>query len=315
MRRGAALAALLAATSAGSIPSATAQAIAEPAQGALARSIGGARVLVDGARSVPGGVLSVSIASRRWATANTLLDGRRGSLMLMGRGLFGLVPIAVDTEPGPHTLSIFLPGRRGRGAQGNLTVQVDSTAHPTRLRPIPATDLRTLEGQALRDARALLAAIREREAPAAHTGVLKPPLDSPVGFPFGGIEDFGSPIGPAKDGLSGEHHRGVDYFVPPGTAVRAPGAGRVVLARSLAFSGGTVAIAHGRGLVSVLSHLGTIDVREGETVLEGSVVAVSAPTGWGAQGLAPHVCFATYLHSLNVDPAALLDPRTFEARR
>ena len=64
-------------------------------------------------------------------------------------------------------------------------------------------------------------------------------------------------------------------------------------------------LGHGRGLVSVLSHLSYVSVREGELVIQGSPVGTSGKTGLGA--LTPHLCFSVYLHSLNVDPEALMD--------
>jgi murein DD-endopeptidase MepM/ murein hydrolase activator NlpD len=118
-------------------------------------------------------------------------------------------------------------------------------------------------------------------------------------------------MGPVKDGLMGEQHRGVDYDVPSGTRVKAPGAGIIILARSLAFSGETVVIGHSNGLVSVLSHLSHVTVAEGDVVAEGASVGASGQTGLGA--LIPHLCFSSYLHSLNVDPVALMDGRLWPA--
>ena len=130
-------------------------------------------------------------------------------------------------------------------------------------------------------------------------------------FPFGGTEDFGAEVGPIKDGLIGEHHRGVDYDVPAGTPVRAPGSGIVLLARSLVFSGETVAIGHRDGLVSVLSHLTHVSVREGDVINQGTAVGTSGKTGIGA--LTPHLCFSVYLHSINIDPEAVMDASLWPA--
>jgi murein DD-endopeptidase MepM/ murein hydrolase activator NlpD len=46
-------------------------------------------------------------------------------------------------------------------------------------------------------------------------------------------------------------------------------------------------------------------VREGDLVSEGAPLGTSGRTGIGA--LVPHVCFSVYLHSLDVDPEALMD--------
>ncbi|MBK5255962.1 MAG: M23 family metallopeptidase [Vicinamibacteria bacterium] len=279
---------------------------AQPASSLLTSAYGRSVVLVETARAQPGGVFGVAVSRNRWASANTLLDGRRASLAREATGLFGLVPVALDTQPAEHKLSIFFPGGRGRGGSTSLTVPVSALVRPGRLRTLSPEALASASSQtALGHGRFLLGAIRTRDLTANHSGPLRPPVDQPLAFPFGGTEDYGMVMGPVKDGLMGEQHRGVDYDVPPGTTVKAPGAGIIILARSLVFSGETVVIGHGGGLVSVLSHLNHVTVAEGDVVAQGAAVGVSGQTGLGA--LTPHLCFSTYLHSLNVDPAALMD--------
>ena len=272
----------------------------------ISRPYGRAVVEVALSHAQPGGVFGVGVRNARWATANTLLDGRRGAMAQEKGRLFGIIPVALDTTAGEHKLSLFFPGGRRRGGATTLQVPVTAAARPGRTRPLsPEGVIAATTQAALGHGRFLLGAIRTRDVKAHHRGPLHPPLAQPISFPFGGVEDYGRVMGPVKDGLIGEQHRGVDYEVAPGTAVAAPGAGVVLLARSLIFSGETVVIGHGHGLVSVLSHLSYVNVREGEVVAQGATVGTSGQTGLGA--LTPHVCFSVYLHSLNVDPEALMD--------
>ena len=279
---------------------------AQPASALVTRAYGRSVVAVETSRAQPGGVFGVTIRNGRWSSANTLLDGHRGELTNETGRLSGIIPVPLDTEPGEHKLSVYFPGGRRRGGATNLSVPVTAVARPGRFRTLTPEALASAATQTpLGHGRFLLAAIRTRDVPAYHSGPLQAPVDQPISFPFGGFEDYGTAMGPLKDGLIGEHHRGVDYDVPAGTSVRAPGAGVVLLARSLVFSGETVVIGHGRGLVSVLSHLSYVSVHEGEVVIQGASVGTSGKTGLGA--LTPHVCFSVYLHSLNVDPEALMD--------
>lgn len=280
----------------------------------LTKAYGRTRVEVQTVRAVPGGVLPILVRGGRWASANTLLDGRRGAIALENGKLFGIIPVALDTEPAEHKLSLFFPGGRRTGGSVSLMVPVTAVSRPTRPRALPPEVLASAATQtALGHGRFLLAAIRTRDLKAYQSGPLRPPVDGPVVFPFGGIEDYGMEMGPVKDGLMGEHHRGIDYDVPVGTTVKAPGSGIILLARSLIFSGETVVIGHGRGLVSVLSHLTHVSVREGDVVNMGTAVGTSGKTGIGA--LTPHLCFSVYLHSLNVDPEALMDPGLWPAAK
>lgn len=272
----------------------------------VTRAYGRVTVDVKVSRAYPGGVLAVGVRNGRWATANTLVDGRRGGLSRVEGELFGIVPLALDTAPGEHKLSIFFPGGRRRGGATSVNLPVTSLSRPSRVRALSPEGVAAIATQAaLGHGRFLLAAIRTRDLKALHVGPLRPPVDGPITFPFGGHEDFGRTLGPMKDGLMGEHHRGVDYEVPPGTNVKAPGTGVVLLARSLVFSGETVVIGHGNGLVSVLSHLSYVSVTEGQTVQQGATIGTSGKTGIGA--LTPHVCLSVYLHSLNIDPEAAMD--------
>jgi murein DD-endopeptidase MepM/ murein hydrolase activator NlpD len=272
----------------------------------ITRAYGRTMVEVQTVRATPGGVFPILVRGGRWGSANTLLDGRRGSITLESGKLFGLIPVALDTEPAEHKLSLFFPGGRRAGGSVSLMVPVSPVSRPTRPRALPPEALASAGTQtALGHGRFLLAAIRTRDLKDYQTGPLRPPVDAPIVFPFGGAEDYGMEMGPVKDGLMGEHHRGVDYDVPAGTTVKAPGSGIILLARSLVFSGETVVIGHGRGLVSVLSHLTHVSVREGDVVNIGTAVGTSGKTGIGA--LTPHLCFSVYLHSLNVDPEALMD--------
>ena len=275
---------------------------------------GRSQVRVDTRHAQPGGVLGVLVSRGRWESANTLLDGRRGALSRDAGGLFGLVPLALDTLPAEHKLSLYFPGGRRRGGATTLLVPVAPISRRGRPRVLSPDALEKAQSQtALGHGRYLLNAIRSRDLPAYQSGPLVAPVEGAISFPFGGLEDYGITVGPIKDGLMGEHHRGVDYDVAVGTPVKSPGSGVILLARSLVFSGETVVIGHGRGLVSVLSHLSHVSVREGDPVSPGSPVGVAGKTGIGA--LTTHLCFSVYLHSLNVDPEAVMDQDVWLAAR
>ena len=67
-------------------------------------------------------------------------------------------------------------------------------------------------------------------------------------------------------------------------------------------TGGTVVIDHGQGVVSVLHHLASVAVREGDGVAAASVVGQSGQTGLA---LEPMLQWRVYLHAVAVDPLVL----------
>jgi hypothetical protein len=98
-------------------------------------------------------------------------------------------------------------------------------------------------------------------------------------------------------------HAGTDFLSPAGTPVRAPNAGRVVVARDLFFSGQTVMLDHGAGVFSQLAHLSRIDVREGEMVQAGHVVGRVGATG---RVTGAHLHWGVRVSGARVDALSLL---------
>ncbi len=98
-------------------------------------------------------------------------------------------------------------------------------------------------------------------------------------------------------------HTGADFASPSGTPVLAPGGGRVVLAEPLYFTGNTVMIDHGVGLVSLLAHLSRIDVRVGADVAAGAPVGLVGATG---RATGPHLHWTVRLQGARVDPLSVI---------
>ncbi|OIO72986.1 MAG: hypothetical protein CO186_04570 [Zetaproteobacteria bacterium CG_4_9_14_3_um_filter_49_83] len=97
-------------------------------------------------------------------------------------------------------------------------------------------------------------------------------------------------------------HSGVDIAAAEGTAVIAPLAGEVILAASMFLNGNTLVIGHGNGLVSVFSHLKQMDVKLGDYVRQGQVIAQIGQTG---RATGPHLHWGLRFRQARVDPYAL----------
>jgi murein DD-endopeptidase MepM/ murein hydrolase activator NlpD len=98
-------------------------------------------------------------------------------------------------------------------------------------------------------------------------------------------------------------HGGTDFLSAAGTPVHAPNAGRVAAARELFFTGNTVIIDHGLGVISLLAHLSSIDVREGDMVLADQLVGRVGATG---RVTGPHLHWALTVGGARVDPLSAL---------
>ena len=98
-------------------------------------------------------------------------------------------------------------------------------------------------------------------------------------------------------------HNGADFLSQAGVPIRAPSAGRVVIARDLYFSGNTVVIDHGLGVFSTLAHMSAFDIREGDRVRAGQIVGRVGATG---RVTGPHLHWAVRINGARVDPLSLL---------
>jgi murein DD-endopeptidase MepM/ murein hydrolase activator NlpD len=105
------------------------------------------------------------------------------------------------------------------------------------------------------------------------------------------------------NGQARSPHSGTDFLSPTGRPIKAPNAGRVALAGSLYFTGGTVVIDHGLGVFSLFAHLSTVGVREGDMVKTGDVVGEVGATG---RVTGPHLHWTVRVGGARVDPLSLL---------
>lgn len=98
-------------------------------------------------------------------------------------------------------------------------------------------------------------------------------------------------------------HMGVDLRGAEGTVIRACADGEVVLAEEHFFSGKSVYIDHGQGVVSMYFHLSAIGVAPGDRVRRGEVVGMVGSTG---RVTGPHLHFGLAVQGELVDPLPLL---------
>lgn len=99
-------------------------------------------------------------------------------------------------------------------------------------------------------------------------------------------------------------HWGIDIAAPTGTPVVAPASGRVVLVHpDMYFSGGTVFIDHGHGLMSSFLHLDQILVKQDQVVAQGERFATVGSTG---RSTGPHLDWRVSWKEVRVDAQLLV---------
>ncbi|MEK7234750.1 MAG: M23 family metallopeptidase [Elusimicrobiota bacterium] len=124
---------------------------------------------------------------------------------------------------------------------------------------------------------------------------------------------FDSPIPGAATGRLGERrvfngqprapHSGMDIKAKLGQPVRAPAAGKVLLADSLFFAGKTIILDHGLGLTTQYAHLSKFLVKAGDMVKKGQIIGKVGATG---RATGPHLHWALKFKNSRIDPYSLV---------
>jgi murein DD-endopeptidase MepM/ murein hydrolase activator NlpD len=214
------------------------------------------------------------------------------------RSATGLLGLAADTKPGTHTIELYVETTTGErvDVRRNLvvskamfrsqTLRVD----PRFVQP-PADALPRIEKERARLGELSHAIDHERPWRAP----FKKPLATPVSEPYGVRRTF--------NGELASQHRGVDLKGAMGAPIAAPGAGRVVLADNLYYTGNTVVIDHGAGVQSLLAHMSRILVTEGQIVERGETVGEVGATG---RVTGPHLHWSAWVGGVSIDPLSLI---------
>lgn len=103
---------------------------------------------------------------------------------------------------------------------------------------------------------------------------------------------------------NGRMHRGLDIAASTGTSIMAADGGKVVFAGRRGAYGNLVEIDHGNGYVTRYAHCGTINVKVGERVYKGQVIAKVGNTG---RSTGPHLHFEILKNGRNLNPQGFVN--------
>ncbi|HEY7839328.1 MAG TPA: M23 family metallopeptidase [Terriglobales bacterium] len=102
-----------------------------------------------------------------------------------------------------------------------------------------------------------------------------------------------------------ETHLGYDLAAVRHTPVKAANAGRVIWAKYFGIYGNCILIDHGYGLMSLYAHLNDFQVKAGDLVAQGQLIAHSDSTGLAG---GDHLHFSMLLDGVQVNPVEWWDP-------
>ena len=236
-------------------------------------------------RPSPGPAAAVSARFLDTTYPALTVAGERGPLFLIG--------VDLDTAPGKGLIVV----RRSDGGEQQLPLTVVKRPFPEErltLPPAMVTPPRELEERIAREQALAADVYRTARAEKHWDRGFTPALEQKAAGNFGRRRIL--------NGIPKSPHAGQDYTAPAGSPVRSIAAGTVRLARDFYYSGLTLFIDHGAGLVSVSMHLQKLLVEEGEEVAHGQVVGRVGSTG---RATGPHLHLGVRLFEQRVDPETL----------
>lgn len=235
----------------------------------------------------------VSFAVLRWNDQPAYFSQESG-----GSGRL-LLAVKSGQKPGLYPLLASVVDPSGRSHHYNGELKVVAANRPVERLTLPAAMVNPRKKEVLRkieqDSQRLNEIYAQR-SPALFWPRFQRPVNDPVGSPFG--------LRRILNGQPKAPHSGVDFRSHRGTPIASPGAGVVSLSDDLFYTGKTVVIDHGGGLISVLAHLQKSRVKPGEKVAAGQIVGEVGSSG---RSTGPHLHWTVRLGGIRTDPLVLTD--------
>ena len=244
------------------------------------------------AQAVPGGVVTLDLGPSALRPAAQL-----DAVPLLVRGgpasWQALLGLSLATLPGPVEVRVLQDGQ-----PRTLTVAVKPKRYAEQRLKVPPRQVdlsiadQTRHEREREHQRLVIATFSGEPAGSLR---MQPPTPGRQSSSFGLRRTF--------NGQARSPHSGMDIAAAVGAPVRAPLAGRVIDTGDYFFSGHTVWLDHGGGLLGMLCHLSRIDVAVGDRVAAGDGVAAVGATG---RVTGPHLHWGVCLNRVMVDPALFL---------
>jgi hypothetical protein len=239
--------------------------------------------------AVPGGVKILKLDVRGNSMPYVDVDGHRALVVQVDSSWFAIIGIPLSAPLAPRQVIV-----RSGDAREELQFTIGDKHYASQ-------SLTVDKGHVNLSAADLARVIREKpiieHAMSRWTDEQPETLRMPQPVPGVRSSSFG--MGRIFNGESRNPHSGMDIAAPVGTPVLAPLAGTVIDTGDYFFTGNTVFVDHGRGLISMYCHLSAIDVKPGQHVAARTALGKVGQTG---RATGPHLHWALSLNRAWVDP-------------
>jgi hypothetical protein len=199
----------------------------------------------------------------------------------------GVASVKVRIGEGEGASVVEVPFTITPGEYESETLSVDSR----RVKPQNPKDLRRIKRESIEIGEAYRAITPKKY------------WDGPFALPIPNTS-FTSKYGARRiyNGVQKSAHLGLDFKARIGTPIRTAAPGRVLLAKNLFFTGNTVIVDHGYGVLTLYAHLSKLRVKKNQEVKAGKLLGLSGKTG---RVTGPHLHWMAVVQKQKVNPLDL----------
>jgi hypothetical protein len=240
----------------------------------------------------PGDIATVAVKNVAGPVTGTF-NGIRLHFNPVKKTFKALLGIDLNIEPGTYTLEVISNGKKLL-----KNVKIVKKKYPVQRLTLPE-DMVVLspenEARAERDQKKT-AVIWSVDSERLWRGSFIDPLPG---------KEIGTPFGVRRiiNKIPKNPHSGVDVTADEGDPVLAPNDGVAVLVDDQFYSGHSVILDHGQGIYTMFFHLSKINVRYGQAVMKGEVIALVGSTG---RATGAHLHWGVRIQGAKVDPLQLI---------
>jgi len=206
------------------------------------------------------------------------------------------IPISCEENPNEYLFSIAVKDKVGNNTQIDEKFQV--VAYPFKKQTLQISETKIKEEQELgKDSKQFNELIEKLTAASPQEKLWKGAFTEPIEIQRVTTE-FGTIRTTQHKGRYA--HKALDVVNSPKSVVWSTQDGKVVLKDRFAFSGNTVVVDHGMGVLSLFFHLDSFaDIKEGEKIAKGEPIGTIGKTGY-ADGY--HLHWEMRVDNIAVDP-------------
>lgn len=242
----------------------------------------------------PGGIAIIAASPAHLAAPKMRYKGKFVALVRGKTNWLGIVGIPLKARIGKHFVSIV----DAKGKHYKRSFRVKKYPYPTQRLRITNKNKVTPNKKARRRIARESALKKRLRKTYSHS---KPQLNFIK--PTTGRRSSSFGVRRILNGQKRDPHSGMDIAAPQGRMIKAAANSKVLYVGNLFYTGKTVYLDHGKGVISLYAHMSKISVKKGQRIKRGQVIGKVGRTG---RVTGAHLHWSVYLNGSAVDPALFL---------